>query len=405
MLRQRALISTLIPLALIAVACGDDTDDEAGDTSAVETTAADSTSAVETTAVETTEPTIEASGVSAVKAGEPFPADRCEANKAAGTIKYNTGFDYAAAASILEVIVAESKGYYEDMCLTVEITPSFSTANYPLVAANDVQFSSSGSFSELASFSAANDADLVALSVDGHAAIDVLMVKPDQAGSLADLAGKTIGIKGALPPAVAVMLQQEAQLAEGSDFETVLLEGFDPNAHWAIENVTAIPGWRSNEPGALERNGTTFDVYDPADFGIPGSFGLIYTNRKFLTVHPSAAADFMRATMQALADAIADPEAAAAIAVERINGGGNPNFLSPEGETFRWVTDAAAIVATTPDGTNIGVPIANELEAQVKAYAEVGIYGDGGAPTTAGRFDTDLVAALYNDDGQIIWPG
>ncbi len=373
MLRQRAVLPMLIPLVLIAVACGDDTDDEPG-------------------------------GVSAVQAGEAFPADRCEANKAAGTIKYNTGFDYAAAASILEVVVAEAKGYYEDLCLTVEITPSFSTANYPLVAANDVQFSSSGSFSELASFSAANDADLVALSVDGHTAIDVLMVKPDQAGSLADLAGKTIGIKGPLPPAVAVMLRQEAELVEGSDFETVLLEGFDPNAHWAIENIAAIPGWRSNEPGALERSGATFDVYDPADFGIPGSFGLIYTNREFLSIHPSAAADFMRATMQALADAIADPAAAAAVAVERINGGGNPNFLSPEGETFRWVTDAAAIVATTPDGSNIGVPIAKELEAQVKAYDEVGVYGDGGAPTTEGRFDTDLVANLYTEDGKVIWP-
>lgn len=378
MLRQRALVATLISFTLLAVACGDDTDNDTDN---------------------------DTGGVKAVEAGQAFPIDRCAANKAAGTIKYNTGFDYAAAASILEVIVAESKGYYDDLCLTVEITPSFSTANYPLVAANDVQFSSSGSFSELASFSAANEAELVALSVDGHAAIDVLMVKPEKAASLADLKGATIGIKGALPPAVAVMLQQEADLADGTDFATVLLEGFDPNAHWAIEDVTAIPGWRSNEPGALERAGATFEVYDPADFGIPGSFGLIYTNQAFLTAHPSAAEDFMRATMQGLADAIADPDAAAAIAVERINGGGNPSFLSPEGETFRWRTDAQAIVETTPSGSNIGVPIAKELEAQVKAYADVGVYGDAGAPPTDGRFDPDLLAGLYDEDGTIIWPG
>jgi NitT/TauT family transport system substrate-binding protein len=378
MLRQRALVATLIPFTLIGVACGDDTDNYADN---------------------------DAGGVTAVEAGKAFPADRCEANKAAGTIKYNTGFDYAAAASILEVIVAESKGYYDDLCLTVEITPSFSTANYPLVAVNDVQFSSSGSFSELASFSAANEAELVALSVDGHAAIDVLMVKPDKAASLAALKGATIGIKGALPPAIAVMLEQEADLTDGTDFSTVLLEGFDPNAHWAIDDIAAIPGWRSNEPGALERAGATFEVYDPADFGIPGSFGLIYTNRAFLTAHPSAAEDFMRATMRGLADAIADPDAAAAIAVERINGGGNPNFLSPEGEAFRWVTDARAIVDTTPNGSNVGVPVAKELEAQVNAYANVGVYGEAGAPPTDGRFDPDLVDGLYNDDDTIIWPG
>ena len=62
-------------------------------------------------------------------------------------------------------------------------------------------------------------------------------------------------MKGALPPAIAVMLQQEAGLVEGDDFETVLLEGFDPTAHWALPDVSAIPGWRSNEPGALERAG------------------------------------------------------------------------------------------------------------------------------------------------------
>ena len=249
-MRQRAFIVPVLSLVLVAAACGDDTDGGGGD-----------------------------AGVAAVEAGAAFPADRCEANRAAGTITYNTGFDYAAAASILEVVVADEQGYFDDLCLDVEITPSFSTANYPLVASNEVQFASAGNFSEVATFAEANEADLVALSVDGHVAIDVLMVKPDQVGSLADLAGATIGVKGAIPPAIAVMLQQEAGLAEGDDFETVLLDGFDPTAHWALPNVTAIPGWRSNEPGALDRAGIDFALYDPADYGIPGSFGLIYTNR------------------------------------------------------------------------------------------------------------------------------
>lgn len=369
---MRRLAAVAIPLVLLAAACGDDTDAPAG--------------------------------APPVEAGEPFPEARCEANRAAGTIDYYTGFDFAAAASILEVIVADAKGYYDDLCLDVQLTPSFSTANYALVASNEAQFSSSGSFSELATFASANEADLVALSVDGHVAIDVLMVKPDRAGSLADLAGATIGVKGALPPAVAVMLAQEAGLVEGDDYETVLLEGFDPLAHWAIDDVAAVPGWRSNEPGALERGGVTFDVYDPGEYGIPGSFGLIYTNREFLESHPTAAEDFMRATMKGLADAIADPATAAAIAVERINGNGNPNFLSPEGETFRWATDAETIVATTPDGSAIGQPVGSELEAQVAAYAQVGVYG-GDTPTVDGRYDADLVAGLYDVTGTVIWPG
>jgi hypothetical protein len=194
-------------------------------------------------------------------------------------------------------------------------------------------------------------------------------------------------------------------LVEGVDFDTVLLEGFDPTAHWALPDVVAVPGWRSNEPGALDRAGIEFDVYDPAEFGIPGSFGLIYTNREFLDAHPTAAEDFMRATMRGLAEAIADPAAAAAIAVERINGNGNPNFLSPEGEVFRWTTDAEAIALLTPPDAELAVPIADELEAQIAAYDEVGVYGDAGAPPVEGRFDAELLAGLYDDEGSVIWPG
>ena len=339
-----------------------------------------------------------------VMAGEPFPAERCAANEAAGTIAYFTGFDYAAAASILEVIVAERAGYYDELCLDVEITPSFSTANYALVAGGEAQFASSGSFSELATQARANEADLVALSVDGHIAVDVLLVKPERAAALADLAGQTIGVKGALPPAIAVMLQQEAGLTEGDDFRTALLDGFDPFAHWAIDDIAALPGWRSNEPGTLERGGEEFDLYDPGEFGVPGSFGLIYTSGQFLAEHPTATEDFMRATMRGLADAIADPAAAAASAFALVEASGNTSFLSVEGETFRWTTDAASIVASTPDRSAIGVPVAAELAAQIDAYDAVGYYGDAGAPPIEGRFDPDLVAGLYDESGTVIWP-
>ncbi len=111
-------------------------------------------------------------------AGEAFPDDRCAANEAAGTITYLTGFDFAATASIVDVIVAEDNGYYDEMCLDVEIIPSFSTANYPIVAENDAQFASGGSFSEVVAFAAANDTDFVVTAVEGPTAIDSLIVKP-----------------------------------------------------------------------------------------------------------------------------------------------------------------------------------------------------------------------------------
>jgi NitT/TauT family transport system substrate-binding protein len=153
----------------------------------------------------------------------------------------------------------------------------------------------------------------------------------------------------------------------------------------------------------LERAGIPFTLYDPAEYDIPGSFGLIYTNRTFLDEHPTAAEDFMRATMRGLADAIADPDAASKIAVDLINGNGNPNFLSPEGEAFRWETDARLIADTTPADSNIGVPDPDALAAEISAYYSVGIYPDG-APEVDGRYDAELLAGLYADDGTVTWP-
>ena len=158
-MRQRAFIVPLLALVPALIACnGDDGGGDGGD-------------------------------VSAVTAGAPFPDDRCEANRSAGTIAYNTGFDFAAAASILEVVVADERGYFEDLCLDVELTPSFSTANYPIVAAGDAQIGSGGSFSEVVDFSTANDTELVAVAVEGRTAIDSLILHPGEAAALEDLAG------------------------------------------------------------------------------------------------------------------------------------------------------------------------------------------------------------------------
>lgn len=329
---------------------------------------------------------------------------RCEVNRAAGPITYLSGFDFAATASIVDVVVAEQQGYFDELCLDVELQPSFSVDNYPLVASGEAQFASGGSFSEVVKYSVANDADLVVVAVEGRTAIDGLILRPGTATSLEGLAGTTIGVKGALPPSIEAMLAT-AGLAEGVDYETVLLDGFDPLAHWELEGIVGFPGYKSNEPGQLERAGIGFDLFDPSDYDIPGSFGVLYTNRAFIDEHPTAAQDFVRAAMRGLADAIADPEAAAATAIEVVEAGGNPRFLSAEGEAFRWSTDAASIAEQTPDGTGFGVPDVATLQAELDAYAEVGLFGDGDVPSAEDYVARDLIAGVYDEEGNIIWPG
>ena len=398
-MRLRHIAAIAASSALILAACGSDDDDAATNSSDSTTAPADAadTDAVDTTAAGTPEADTD------VVAGEAFPEERCAANEAAGTVTYLTGFDFAATASIVDILVADERGYYADLCLDVEVISSFSTANYPLIAENDAQFASGGSFSEVVAFADANDAEFVVTAVEGHTAIDSLIVKPGEAAALSDLAGTTIGVKGKLPPSVAAMLATDG-LVEGDDYDTVLLDGFDPTAHIAIESIVGFPGYKSNEPGTLERSGIEFDLFDPLDYDVPGSFGVIYTSAGFIADHPTAAEDFMRATMLGLADAVADPEAAANIAVDRINAGGNPNFLSPEGEVFRWTTDAELIVATTPDGLALGTPDGPALQAELDAYAAVGLFGDAATPDAASRLGNDILASVYDAEGTVIWP-
>jgi NitT/TauT family transport system substrate-binding protein len=347
------------------------------------------------------EPTPESGGTSVVVAGEPFPADRCEANRAAGTITYLSSFDFAATASIVEVLVAEERGYFDELCLDVEVKPSFSVANYPELAANNAQFSSGGSFSEVVDFAAKNEAEFVVVAVEGKTGIDGLIVNDPSITSLDDLRGSTIGVKGKITPSVAAMLL-EAGLAEGTDYTTVLLDGFDPKVHIEVPGIVGFPGYKSNEPKQLEAAGIPFTLFDPRDDDIPGSFGILYTNREFLTAHPTAVEDFLRASMRGLADAIADPAAAAEVAVGFINANGNAMFLSPDGERARWGVEAQLVVETNT-ATAIGVPELDLLRAEVDEYARIGLF-EGTAPDITPYVDTAPISAVYDADRSVIWP-
>ncbi|MCU1399133.1 MAG: hypothetical protein JWN62_2242, partial [Acidimicrobiales bacterium] len=233
-------------------------------------------------------------------------------------------------------------------------------------------------------------------------AIDTLIVKPGTATTLTDLRGATIGIKGALPPSIQAMLAQ-AGLIEGTDYALRQLDGFDPVSQLADPEITAITGFESNEPGQLDRAGVPFSTFEPSAVGIPGSFGVIYTNRTFLDAHPTAAVDFMRATMYALTEAITDPGSASMVAVDYINDHGNPNNLSPEGEAFRWQTESRVIVDSTPNDEPIGLPDAKLLQREVDADAAVGLFG-GTAPDISNLYDRSVLKTIYNPTRSVIWP-
>lgn len=392
--RSLAAIVIAVTASLTVAACGGDNSASSTTTGAATTTGATATSAAAgatTTAADGLIGTVTTSGIS---------ADRCAANKAAGKITYLSSFDFAASASIVDVVVAKQKGYFDKMCMDVELTSSFSTANYPLVAAGRAQFSSAGSYSEVLTQSTGG-AKFTVVADEGKEGIDALMVKTDAGvNTLADLKGKTIGVLGAITPSVKAMLFK-AGLVENKDYSTVLLDGFDPVAHFR-QDIVGRPGYKSNEPGILQRAGVPFKLFDPATDGIPGSFGIIYTSQDFLAEHPTAVQDFVRATMKGLADAVADPAAAVAACVALIQTAGNQNHLTTEGETFRWTTESKMVVDSTPKGEGLGLVDPALLKAEVDAYSAAGVFVT--PPSTDGTYNTDLIKGVYDASGGVVWP-
>ncbi len=327
-------------------------------------------------------------------------ADRCAANEAAGTITYVSGFDFAASPGIIDVVVSEAEGYFDEVCLDVELMSGFAPSNGPLVAAGQAQMSAASSFGEMVNNNVQGDAGLIAVGQLGHTGVEALVVPADgEIAELTDLPGTTVGIKGDLPYTIQSMLGL-AGVARGS-FDEVLLEGFDPIAHLDLD-IDALPVYKSNEPGQLDAAGIDYVLFDPVDYDVPASFGVYFTSESFLADHPTAVQDFVRAALRGFEFSLADPDAAVAHAFERIEAAGNPAFLFAESEAFRWSIESALVTDHTPDGAGIGQIDADRLGEEVALLTEVGVFD--AEPDWSSMIDASIVEDLY-DGTDLIWPG
>jgi ABC-type nitrate/sulfonate/bicarbonate transport system substrate-binding protein len=386
--RSRRPLAVALAAGLLLAACADDDGEGAGSATTTSTTGA-----TEGTASTT------AGGDADAPAGDVIDEERCEANQAAGTITYISSFDFAAAASILDVVVADAEGYFDELCLDVEILPGFAPANGALVAEGRAQMSAAGSFGELVNTNVQGEADLVAVAQYGKTAIEALIVPADSdVVELTDLPGTTVGIKGDLPYSIQTMLGRAG--VERGTFDELILDGFDPVAHLEL-GIDALPVYKSNEPAQLDAAGVEYRVFDPLDDDVPASFAVIFTSRSFLDDHPTAVQDFLRAAFRGFQFAVDDPETAVGYAFERIDAAGNPNFFSTEGEGFRWVTESELVLSTTAEGEGPGLLDLDLLGAEIEALTEVGVFDEvpGWEPMAA----PEVADELY-DGTELRWP-
>lgn len=321
-------------------------------------------------------------------------AKECAANHKAGVINFETSFSYAAAASILDVVVAKDRGYFSDMCLNVRLESGFSTTNVADVSTDHVQISSLGSNSEVV---AANleHASVVGIATLGNTAITELLTPPSaNITSLSQLDGKPVGIKGALPYEVASMLAKEG--AKISTLKQIQV-GFDPTII-ANGSIDALPVYKSNEPYELNQKGIKYTVWDPTKYDIAASFASFIANRHFAKTHPTAVTDFLRADLHAFWWSY-DNKTAAVKYTEALL----PSYLgiTPSLSLFRWRVESAVCVNFAAKGAPFGQVNLTAAENEYKQDARLGLLAKNANITP--DFDNSYLDAAYNGT-TLIWP-
>ena len=320
-------------------------------------------------------------------------ADRCQANRDAGTVTYLTGYQYQASTTILEAVAAESMGLFDDVCLDVELQPGTgdTAQGAQLTAAGRAQLSGVGSAAE-AMLAVAGGADVVGVATFGHVPIATLMTEPSVT-DLTQLDGTTLGHKGSLPAPLRAML-----VTAGVDVGSItqVKVGYDPTV-LVRGQVQSLTGYKSNEPLTLAAAGDEVTQWNPEDYGVTGSFGQVVANPQFARDHPTAVQDFVRVLLRAHDLCQTQLEQCVQAAADKSGSG----FDTAHNQQV-FETESALVASSTPAGQPVGYVDPAELEAEGEVLVGSGELS--AVPDLASTFDDSYLRAVVGSDGAVLWP-
>ncbi|GAB2448558.1 NitT/TauT family transport system substrate-binding protein [Conyzicola lurida] len=328
----------------------------------------------------------------AAAAGSAISDERCEANKDAGKISFLTGYFYQASASILNTIAADELGYFDALCLDVEIKPGTGDTgeNAQLLASGQVTFTGVGEQNLIQAQD--NGIDILGISTLSNVGLEILMTNTD-VKDLADLDGTILGQKGNMPPAVEAMLTNAG--ADVSSIQQVVV-GYDPTI-LPRGQVDSLTGFISNEPNLLEAQDFDVTVWRPFDYGVPSSLGSVAVNPAFAEANPTAVEDFMRASLHAIEYCDDNTEECVEFA----------SVLSGEGYDVAhnvkiWDTESGIIAENQPADRPIGLVDTANVDAISEFLVDTDQISEAPADVQS-YFDNSFVENIY-DGTTLIWP-
>ena len=333
-------------------------------------------------------------GAGTLPSGASVDAETCARNQDVGTITYISGYGYSASAGQLDVFLAKELGYFDDLCLTVDINASGANGQQ-LVAAGQAQFTALGSASDVM-LAAANSRNLTAVATYGTTP-PFSIFGNERLESLNDLEGSSLGYFINLTPIASAMLDNAG--VDTSAVEMVKMTNYDPTVV-VRDQVDAIVGYASNQPESLRAQDLPFSEFLPEDFGVAGTYNVMEVNSRFLAEHREVAADFMRASLKALRFCLDESDACLDV-IAQLAEDNNQGAAFPREQLARtWAVESEWV--RTSAGGNPGVQAEAMWEPE---YELVQAYGDvEDLPPIADMMDADLVAELYDGD-ELIWPG
>lgn len=322
----------------------------------------------------------------------PATSRECAANRAAGAVRFASPFGYDASAGILDVYAALKLGYFKDLCLTVDfIDVPLTESPYALVSADTAQVTGSGSAADTI-VQEANGANFVAIATYGDVSDYALLTRPD-ISKLTELEGKVLAYHLTLPVVLTEMLvDAKVNLAK---VHFVNDPSYDPLL-LAHGDFQALQAYQSNEPITLRADHVAFRMWTPAEFHVSGTFNVQVANRKFLSQHRAAAADFLRASLRAFG--YCSSHVARCVGFLAEAQGKSYNVAHAEAE---WRFESALARNHHLPGQGIGVETLAEWAPEANAVVK---YKRVAHPVKLTSMENTTIAASLYRGGTLVWP-
>ena len=223
---------------------------------------------------------------------------------------------YIPNVQFAQYYLADKKGYYAAEGLKIKFDYNFETDVVQRVAQGTVQFGMASGDSIL--LARANGLPVVTLATVNQQFPTVFFSKAEQnIKTPADLKGKTVGIPGHFGASyIGLLALLYANQLKESDLKVQDI-GFAQVAALSEDKVQVASGYGNNEPILLDQQGIKVNVIKVADFYPLASDGII-GSEALVKAQPEVVRGFVRATLKAMQDVIAQPDAAFATALEYI---------------------------------------------------------------------------------------